>query len=473
MKIYYILLTVIISALTVPVTFASDPQLFIYRNDGGFNATHLRNGVSVSHSIASDGFVMHLLDDDSKTADIPVSAIDSCVVRVSDIPTLHLSLPDYPDVTDLWDKEMYLNCVLDIEGNGYCDDSETLTLTVRGRGNSTWSMPKKPMRLKFAKKISLFGLAKQKNYVLLANYIDETLMKNAVAYWIARRLGVPYANHTVPVNVEINGSPRGSYLLTEKVGINSGSVDIDETKGILFELSTEFDEPFKFRSDLWNLPVMVKDPDLSEIAEDNPDGPSADELLEMWKNDFNRAVRLANAGKGAEAFDMESLVRVFLLYNICLNDEIGFPKSFYIHKEALGPQSLYKLGPAWDFDVAFNFRKSTVDGKFEEASPQGKLWVNALLGALSVTPGFMTMYKNELRRFAADDFPELLDFIRDYAMLIDPSSKMDAMIWPEVQNGVWYERRPASDVVNQAEKLGRWLGERMACLLERAEKSEL
>ncbi|MDE6854685.1 MAG: CotH kinase family protein [Muribaculaceae bacterium] len=321
------ILAALLVAVAAPALFASDPQLFIYRNDGGFNSTHLSQGTGITHSLSAGGLMMHLLDDKSKVTDIPVSAIDSCVVRLADIPTLHISLTDYPDRTDLWDKELYLNCTLDIEGNGYCDDSQGLSLTVRGRGNSTWSMPKKPMRLKFPKKISLFGFAKQKNYVLLANYIDDSLMKNAVAFWIARRLGVPYANHTVPVNVEINGVPRGSYLVTEKVGINSGSVDIDETKGILFELSVEYDEPYKFRTDLWNLPVMVKDPDFDEIAQDNPDGPSPDGLLDLWKNDFNRALRLLSAGQGAQAFDMDSFVRGIMLYNICLNNEIGHKKS--------------------------------------------------------------------------------------------------------------------------------------------------
>lgn len=228
--------------------YASDPQMFVYRNDSVFNSTHLRSGVNVTHS-TSGSPTIHIQDENGEMIDIPMSSIDSCVLRVADIPTLHISLPDYPDVKDIWSKEDYVDAVLSIEGNGYCEDIDSLRLSLRGRGNTTWNMYKKPMRMKFPKKISLFGMAKQKNYVLLANYIDDSLMKNAIAFWIARRLGVPYANHTTPVNVIINGHPRGSYLITEKVGINSGSVDIDETKGILFELSGEYDEKYKFRSE--------------------------------------------------------------------------------------------------------------------------------------------------------------------------------------------------------------------------------
>lgn len=69
------------AAMTVQ---ASDPQMFIYRNDSVFNSTHLRSGVKVTHS--TDNSTMHLLDETGDTTDIPMSAIDSCVLRVTDIP---------------------------------------------------------------------------------------------------------------------------------------------------------------------------------------------------------------------------------------------------------------------------------------------------------------------------------------------------------------------------------------------------
>ncbi|MDE6854684.1 MAG: CotH kinase family protein, partial [Muribaculaceae bacterium] len=142
-------------------------------------------------------------------------------------------------------------------------------------------------------------------------------------------------------------------------------------------------------------------------------------------------------------------------------------------KPSRGEESLYKFGPAWDFDVAFNFLASSGDGSYEEISPDSKLWINELLKRIIKTPEFMPLYKAELERFASEDLPELLEFVRSYAVLIDPSSKMDAYIWPETADGGWYERRPASDVVERAEKLCRWLVERVNCLLERADKSEL
>lgn len=457
-----------VMAVTTSTAYSSDPQMFIYRNDSAFNSTHLRSGVNVTHSI-SDKPTMHINDEKGNMIDIPLAAIDSCVLRLVDIPTLYFTLPDSPDAKDIWSKEDYVDAILNIEGNGYCDDIDSLKLSLRGRGNTTWGMAKKPMRMKFPKKISLFGFAKQKNYVLLANYIDDSLMKNVVAFWIARRLGVPYANHTVPVNVVINGHPRGSYLITEKVGINSGSVDIDETKGILFELSVEYDEKYKFRSEPYDLPVMVKDPDFDELAEDNPEGPSPDEMLKMWEEDFNRVLRLLQAGRSEYMFDWESCARGLLMNNICLNGELGHPKSLYFHKESLGTQSLYKFGPAWDFDATFNMRKRNKEGEFVEMPPTAVLVLHPMLREIIKRQECMSLYKEALEKFASEDLPELLSFIKEYAATIDPSSKMDAVIWPEYIRQDWFDRKAASNVKESAELLCQWLTERIEFLLDRAE----
>jgi hypothetical protein len=66
---------------------------------------------------------------------------------------------------------------------------------IRGRGNVTWGYPKKPYRLKFDKKISMFGLGEAKSWVLLANYRDPTLIMNTVAFELGHKLGFPYTNH--------------------------------------------------------------------------------------------------------------------------------------------------------------------------------------------------------------------------------------------------------------------------------------
>ena len=48
--------------------------------------------------------------------------------------------------------------------------------SIHGRGNGTWSMAKLPYKIKFEKKQDLFGFGANKHRVLLANYIDNSLI---------------------------------------------------------------------------------------------------------------------------------------------------------------------------------------------------------------------------------------------------------------------------------------------------------
>lgn len=118
-------------------------------------------------------------------------------------------------------------------------------------------------------------MGKAKNYVLLANHLDPTLMLNSVAFKIGRLLELPFTNHAIPVDVVLNGIYKGSYLLTEQIEVKENRVDLDENNSVMWELDSYWDDEPKFKSTAFNLPVMVKDPDLTT------------EQFEYWKKDFN------------------------------------------------------------------------------------------------------------------------------------------------------------------------------------------
>ena len=411
------------------ITAVAQSNIAIYRNDGEFNQLKLESGAKINHTVGENTSRIHIHDWLRGNTSIPVAAIDSCVMRQYDIPALYITLTDYPDADMLWDKELYLNAKIALQGNGYCDDLPETSVQVRGRGNTTWSMPKKPMRIKFSKKTSVAGLKKSKNMVLLNNYVDPTLMRNVISMWLARRLDIPYANSMEPCHVFVNNNYAGAYTMTEKLGINSGSVDIDESVGMLFEISSEFDEKYKFYSDSLNMPVMVKDPDFDELFEDEPEGLTPDQRLALWQKDFNRAEALAIQGKGAEAFDMESFTRYLMLYNIVANHEIGYLKSIYIHKKSLDEDEKYLFGPAWDFDVAFNFNDISNDS-YTSRPPELALHTPTLMGYLLDTPESRAIYRELWENFKNEIFPELLEFIDNYAALIEPSAKHNGLRWP-------------------------------------------
>lgn len=98
---------------------------------------------------------------------------------------------------------------------------------IKGRGNSTWGMAKKPYNIKLEEKENLFGMGKSKKWSLIANYQDASLARNALAYTAAQYAGMAYSPEFEPVDVYINGSYEGAYLLTTRVEVDETRVDIE------------------------------------------------------------------------------------------------------------------------------------------------------------------------------------------------------------------------------------------------------
>lgn len=97
------------------------------------------------------------------------------------IPAVYLTTSDPSAII----KEDYADCTVQIDAgmtNGRYESTEVLTGKIRGRGHSTWEWPKKPYKIKLDDKASLLGMSEAKRWVLLANYADESLLRNTAAF---------------------------------------------------------------------------------------------------------------------------------------------------------------------------------------------------------------------------------------------------------------------------------------------------
>ena len=89
-------------------------------------------------------------------------------------------------------------------------DYESKDLEIRGRGNTTWEYPKKPYALKLGSKAEILGMPKHKRWVLLANWMDRTLMRNDVSFEIARQTGLAWTPRGKFVELVLNGKLMGN-----------------------------------------------------------------------------------------------------------------------------------------------------------------------------------------------------------------------------------------------------------------------
>jgi hypothetical protein len=247
-------------------------------------------------------------------------------------------------------------------------------------------------------------------------------MLNAVAFKIGTLLGIPYTNKAVPADVYINGTYKGSYMITEQIEVKSGRVNMDKSNSVIWELDSYYDDDPKFRTTKFNLPVMLKDPDMD------------DDQFVKWKADFESfTTQFAKEPLATNTYtsmiDIESVANYIITYNLTHNMEINHPKSVFIHKEGNG---MYVMGPIWDFDWAFGY-----EGTQKHFSVYNKsLWSSSMGGGIGYNffhrfmedQRVIAIYKQKWKEFRESKFDELMSFVESYYKMVKPSATNDAKL---------------------------------------------
>ncbi len=288
--------------------------------------------------------------------------------------------------------------ILDENGKTEYSDRESGTESeIKGRGNATWTYYKRPYQIKLSGKQSLFGMDSAKTWILLANYVDQSQLHNALAFEMGDALEIPYNICYRYVNLYIDGSYRGLYLLCEKVQIGSGRIDIHElekdneeqnpdidlsklpirtvtqgdiiensiltsftytdgmktpdniTGGYLVELDNVWgdSEPSRFTTENGNT-YVVKSPEYASREEMEYIAELFADMEEAIysKDGYNR--------KGihySEYIDMDSFAGVYAVEELLKNWD-GYLSSMFFYKDADEGTETAKIymGPLWDLD---------------------------------------------------------------------------------------------------------------------------
>lgn len=251
---------------------------------------------------------------------------------------------------DVESKEEYIRGSFSLtadDGRRIAEDS----FRIRGRGNQSWMAKKKSYKLKFDSKVCLMdpssGDTKAKDWVLIANHGDKSLIRNHVAMSAARVLdGIEWVPYTELVEVYLNGEYRGVYLLSEQVEVAKKRVNITDGEiddpGFLIELDS-------YASGEYNREFFTLEDRRYTVKSDCA---SSDQVIAM-KLHLETLLNMAREGdreKIEEYFDLSSLIDTYLLYEFSKNPDVDWSSFFMYFKEPHG--KLY-FGPPWDFDIAF------------------------------------------------------------------------------------------------------------------------
>lgn len=317
-----------------------------------------------------------------------------CLVYVlpNEMPVLKINT----DHQTIASKTEYTRCQVSLSTENEQYGLKNVSAGIRIRGNSTSSYPKKPYRIKFDEKQNLLGMnegAECKSWVLLADYLDDTKLRNSTALSLASVMLKEYSSDWRYVSLEINGVYEGVYLLCEQNQINKNRIAIEEAgadskkalSGYLLEVDASGDDSYRFDIDYSRLAISTFDGRPFTLACN--DG-SEKKLFISIKNEglsdtqrffirkvirniftilysatyenvmyvFDEGYNLVEAPDlSAEevisrVVDIDSMVRMYLFCElICNSDE--YKKSFFLWIDFTDDGKL-TFGCPWDFDGA-------------------------------------------------------------------------------------------------------------------------
>lgn len=357
-----------ISYITAPEAYSIKSVANALDKDGNtkrgqYIMTIKDNGIVLDYSERIT-IVIAIKDSYGNPMEISSDLISVSYARPSSLARVFITTPDCVGIKSK--TEWVKSCTIRIVDEDGIEDLNATT-SIRGRGNSTWTYPKKPYTLKLDSKSEILGMPKHKRWVLLANWMDRTLLRNDIAFEMARSV-MAWAPRGRFVELYLNGEHQGNYYLCEQIKVDKNRVNIDEldedtdfsdqsqlTGGYILEFDEygQFDEPNFFWSKIIDIddgtPVVIKEPDDEVITSHNHPGflyiqnyvYSIEDILEADKDTHSRWSEIE------KYLDITSYIDWWLVHELAGNLDPNQPRSCYMYKKRDG--KMY-AGPVWDFD---------------------------------------------------------------------------------------------------------------------------
>ena len=309
-------------------------------------------------------------------------------VRSGNLPTMFIHTVSGTEETihtqrNVWEYAQL--CLMDAEGK---TDYQGELDEISGRGSGTWFFEKKSYNLKLNGSADLLGMGAGKKWALLANVIDESHLRNKLIYDFAREIGSysGFAPNCEHVDVYLNGTYVGLYLLTEKAEIAENRVEADP-EVILFEVDALGRSERMLLSFVldWGTAVGIKSPESCTEQE-----------RDLLMNDiFAFQDTLLDESKGEEALqfiDLESWTRRYLIDEIFENYDGGCHSQYFFRDQRDGKDNRIIAGPCWDYD-------NCADGWFmAKQNPRCFLMQRMWKNEGEHTPWYGTLMKKETFR---------------------------------------------------------------------------
>jgi hypothetical protein len=382
----------------------------------------------------------------------------------TNLPTFYLTTQNAASISD---KETWIPGNIKVISSN-TSENLNMDMEIRGRGNSTWNLAKKPYRIKLDKKTQLLNLpAKEKNWVLLANHADKALIRNAVAFKISEILDLEFTPSVRFVDVVLNGEFLGNYMLTDQVEVANLRVPVQELNptdivlptmsgGYLLEV-----DGFADREAVWfytnrALKITVKYPKDDEIQTQQLN------YIKNFTQSFETALFSDNFKDPDTGYrklvDTTSLINWYIACELTGNPDAFWSTYIYKYRNV----DRFYFGPLWDFDIAFNNDNRLGNATLSlmrERAHDPKIWIQRIWSddwfKSAVNRRWLELINNEQL------LEQLLHYVDETTALINESQQQNFNRWKVLNSRVYLEQYLFPTYEQGIEYLKRYLTERV------------
>ena len=383
-----------------------------------------------------------------------------------DLPAIHMSLNDctLEEIHDGATGIPYEGNTLDLDGKEYTN------VRVKGRGNSSWKMPRRSYQIKLHNRDSVLGMPPAKKWLLIANYADASMMRNKLMYDLAGQM-MDFAPQAKFADVWIDDEYKGTYLVCQRLATGKTSMNLKSEEGILAEVDTFYwyDTEYRFSSEYSPAVFTLKDACADDLGKE-------DSIAEKSFADFENYVRRFEDLLYAEdkdwdqissMMDVDSFVAFYLLEEFSENPD-SCRTSLYMYQD--GPDDVLHMGPVWDFDKALGYAQKGKYGGDPERDYVSNIqeymgtendctWYTELMKI----PEFQDAVQEYYQTTARDVFLSSGQLIEDYRHRIAKSAEYTESIWPvaEIAENCGHDPVQFSTWDESVDYLDSWIQKRI------------
>ena len=413
------------------------------------------------------------------SSNLPIVLIDTDGQAIPDEPKIRAGMKiidNGPGVRNFLIDNPVFDGFIGIEIRG----SSSQMFPKKSYGFETWDLENNDIN------VSLLGMPEESDWILNANYTDKTFCRNVLAYQVSQNMG-HYSSRYKLVEVMINGNYKGIYIFSEKIKRDANRVNIAKLKDnqnsgdpLTGGYIIKVDKSTGSGGDGWfsDFPPPV-----------HPNGqtiffqyeyPKSDKItlqqkqyISNYVDDFETALAgpdFADPENGFRKYAMEGDFLDYFLVNEISKNVDGYRLSTFLHKQRESLGGKLRIGPVWDYDIAWHNANycggDMLEGWAYQFPCAGDYWqVPFWWSRLLEDSTFANNLKCRwtfLRRDVLSDawFDQYIDSV---ALLLDESQARNFTLWPILGEYVWPNPWPyPATYAEEISTLKSWIHLRLA-----------